>query len=636
MIKPFTKGRYNEMFRLPIAWILIVLFMSPLVDNDFANGWDDEQQITQNKDIHSFSTESVKAWFSKFYVGMYQPLTTASYALDYKIGGLNPKVFHLMSLLYHLLNVMLVYLFFRNLSGSKNLALGVALLFGLHPMNVETVAWLSARSNLLYTAFFLGALLFWWRALQTKKWSFKLWSFLLFGLSLLSKTPAVTLPAVLILMDYYSGRKDHRRIWLEKIPFVLLSLLFIRIAFAARAEVSHMWSLSEQYSFFQSVVLILWSYAFYVFKLFWPVHLSPLYYYPGTFDGGIGLIHYLGAAFSLLLFGFFIYRLIRALYSGKWKDAVLFGLGFFLINISVVIHFVPVGIQVVAERYVYLPYLGLFFIIVYGLQGVETKNRKIYRSLLYTGGIILLLFGLLSRSYIRRWKNTETLMTAVVKEHPATWHALVVRGDAYYWQHKDRLAMADYNRAALSARAYPNLYLNRGSLYARNHQYQKALEDFRYAISLDSTLSQAWFNMALADFNLGNYPQSVKAFSQAIVLDSTYELAYLYRGVAYGVMNELNKSSADLEKCVGINPENARAWSSLGVLAYKRQQFEQAEDFYSRSLKLNPKDAGVWLNRGLCRMRLQKTDAACKDFRKARSLGSAKAAKYIEKYCRNY
>ena len=211
---------------LPLIAIVITgIAFCPSLINGWTN-WDDEVYVLNNENIREFSWSQIKYWFTEYHHGNYHPLTMISYMVEYSIAELDPIIYHLTNYLLHLLNTGLVFFFIFKLIARKDVALITAILFGVHPMHVESVAWISERKDLLYTAFYLGSILVYLSYKQSPDWKKYNIILLLFLGSLLSKSAAVVLPVVLLLIDYFQERKLTKRLLLEKIPLFVLSIVF--------------------------------------------------------------------------------------------------------------------------------------------------------------------------------------------------------------------------------------------------------------------------------------------------------------------------------------------------------------------------------------------------------------------------
>ncbi len=233
-------SRMKKLLGILIILAIVSIVYIPVFQNGFLKTWDDNRYVLENKYIQEISPESVVKMFTVYYDGHYHPLTLLSLAVDYKIGGLEPKTYHITSLILHLVNVILVFSFVFLLFNKRNLLvpLVVSLLFGLGTMNVESVAWISERKNLLYSMFFFASLIAYLKYIELNKRKFYFLSLLFFLFSILSKSMAISLAVTLILIDlYYKRRVLSRKIIIEKLPFFLLAIAFGVVAiFAPKIE----------------------------------------------------------------------------------------------------------------------------------------------------------------------------------------------------------------------------------------------------------------------------------------------------------------------------------------------------------------------------------------------------------------
>ncbi len=620
-----------------LAALLALLVFSGSLENDFVQGWDDELQVVKNQDIKSLDYYNVKKMFSTYYVGMYQPITTLSYALDYKISRLDAKAFHRTNLLFHLINIFLVFYLFYYFSGKVEVASIITFLFAVHPMNVESVAWISARSNLIYSAFFLAALISYVKFLKSAKPFLFLLTNLLFLLSVLSKATAVTLPFVLLLFDLWHKSKITKRDIFTKLPMMLVSIILVVVAFDARAEFSHLADLSKFFGAGERIVLVLYSVIFYLLAFVFPFRLSAIHYYPVPDQAGqgIGAAYYLGAALFFIIVFFTIALFVKALRQRRFDNPLLFGILFFALTISVTIHFVQIGIQLTAERYVYLPYLGLFYILaVYFNKTKEKANWKRLRPYLTVALVLIVaVFSFESHGRTKVWKDCNTLMSDVIKKNPSAVHAYLVRGDGFMHEKKYQKALNDYAVVISRFPDYESVWVNRANVYAGMGQFGKAISDLDKAIAINKQRPQSFFNRGLAKYNLKDYKGALADFSEAIRIDKDYEIAYLYRGVTYGITGEYPYAREDLERAVELNPKDEKALLNLGVVMMKTGDFAKAISFFTEAIKLDGRNANAFFNRALARLKTGDKAGACADFRRAQQLGNSLAAAYLAKFC---
>ena len=506
-------------------------------------------------------------------------------------------------------------------------------------MNVESVSWISTRSNLMYSLFFLASLISYVRYLNNKRVVSLIFTFVFFVLSLLSKAPAITLPFVLILFDLFHSRKINWKSILEKIPFVALSIVFVIIAYKAREEFSHIGSLRESFSFLDRVVFIGYSFVFYLIKLIVPVGLSAIHYYPvistPNIESNVGWEYYFAAIVCLGIIVYTVKLLINAIKKKNFENPLLFGILFYVITISVVVHFVPIGLQIVADRYPYIPYLGFLFIVAKYFTKFkdEKKTAKFTNVTIGFLAAVVIIFSLITYSQNSKWKNNETLLTDVIKKNPKVWHAYLVRADGFYWSGDHNNALKDYAVAINSNPRYEVAYINRASVYAKQNRFQETIADLDIAIRLSHDHPEAYYNRGLAKFNIQDYIGAISDFDIAIALENNYPQAYLYRGNAKGLLNQLDDAINDFNKVLSFEPNNEKAYFSMGVANYKLRKYQEAIINYSKAIELKPDFSDAIMQRGVALLMLNDLNACCSDFRYAESLGNQKAAELVKKYC---
>ncbi|MBI2428015.1 MAG: hypothetical protein HYV29_04340 [Ignavibacteriales bacterium] len=394
---------------LPILFLL--LFTGASYEFTFQNGWtswDDDVYVTDNPYIRNFSPENVTAVWTKQFNGSYLPLTMMSYMLDYSIAEFDPFVYHLTNVLFHLANTVLVYLFIGFLTkGNYFAAFTTAMIFGIHPMHVESVAWISARKDVLSGFFFLLSLIAYLKYVQEAKQQGLIFSFLFFVLALFSKVIVFTLPAILLLIDRYHGRAWHKSLFMEKIPFVFAGLVFALIGLLSQHTAEAIRSTSIE----QFILMPHYSLYFYLEKFILPINLSSLYPYPKMKDGFFPLIVY-GAVPVVYSVGYVAWKKRRE------KD-LMFGLLFFLVLILPVLQHIRFSNIIAADRFTYLSYIGLSFPIGMWLNTLYARSkRQRRRAILAIGVIIITVLYLTSMERVKVWKDSRTLWNDVFKKYP--------------------------------------------------------------------------------------------------------------------------------------------------------------------------------------------------------------------------
>ncbi|HWY97783.1 MAG TPA: hypothetical protein VNY36_01750, partial [Bacteroidia bacterium] len=398
----------NTYIYLGVAVLATLICFSNAFKNDFTN-WDDVQYVTENNLLKSLSWDNIKAIFSNLSImGNYHPLAIVSLAIDYHFTKLNAQGFHTTSIIIHLLNVALVFFFVQLLTKKPSIAFITALLFGIHPMHVESVAWVAERKDVLYVFFYMASLIAYLYYIKspTKKVLFIALSFLLFGFSLLSKAQAVTLPVVLLLIDYFKDRKIELKTILEKIPFFLLALVMGYVAVLAQKKTGAIQDIPNN-PLFERILYASYSFLEYGWKLIYPGSLSAYYPYPTS----PSVLDYIAPFVAIGLVA-----LVVKYYKNR---TVVFGAGFFVVNIFLLLQLLPVGGAMMAERYSYLCSIGLFFIA--SKSAVDLLENKKYDTYKYILMAVMVGYGgyLANATYQRNkvWKNSELLWEDVIRQH---------------------------------------------------------------------------------------------------------------------------------------------------------------------------------------------------------------------------
>ena len=522
---------------LALTLVLTLIVFSNSLNNDFIVNWDDDSYILNNSTIQQFNKESIKEIFTTFYGGNYHPLTTLVYALEFKWFNLNPKSYHLINLLFHLFNVLLVFFFIKELTKKNIAAIITCVLFAIHPMHVESVAWISELKDVLYTFFFLLSMLFYIRFSHKNNFTLYFMSLMLYTLSLLSKSAAVVLPILLILIDYLQNKKIGIRNLLLKLPFFLLSVLFGIIALKSQGAQAQL--LTPDYSLLNSFFVASYALSFYIFKFFIPLQLSAFYPHPIVNGSTLPLIYYL-SPLLIAVFAFITYRVV------KHRKTVLFGFIFLIVTLALILQFFPVGGAIVAERYTYVPYIGLAFILAIYFENIYAKLKNKQILLISVSTVAIVLFSVLSFNRTKVWANGITLFDDVIEKNPKAFYAYHSRGVAYFYAGNYTASLNDYNKAIELNNNYGLTFYNRGLTQMMLKNYTDAQTSFNRTIELIPTHDQAYNDRGIAAYNLGLLEDAIKDYSRSIELNPNNARAHYNRGVTNYRLNEMEKACYDL------------------------------------------------------------------------------------------
>jgi protein O-mannosyl-transferase len=499
--------------------------------------YDDTENVVNNLSIQNLSINSIGSYFSSVNLYMYTPITTISYAIDYQIDGLNPFYFKLTNLLLHLINIILVYILSFQLLKKNNLAIFVAIIFALHPINTDTISWISTRSNLLATLFFLLSLISYHAYISKPALKFLILSFVSFALSILSKSSGIMLPFTLFLFDYLYHRKLNYKIILEKIPFLFLSIAIGLLTLYFRTDSGNPQAPVE-YSFFDRFFLISYSLTSYVIKVIFPFHLSEIYAYPIKTGNFLPIIYYLSFALIIL----FIIAIDKL---KNYRREIIFGFIFFLLNI--IITLIPILEDgFLANRYTYLPFFGLFFITIktYELIISNYQKSKVYFSVLAVACLIIFSSYTYQRSM--HWKNTLTLFNRVIEKEPDAAFAYNSRGIAKYMLNDLEGSFSDYNKAIQLYPKYSSAFYNRGIVFNARKEFENAYKDYTRAIELNPNFASSYLARGIIEMEvLKNDSMAICDYNESIKNNPSFPQAYYNRGIAKMRMNKVSEACDD-------------------------------------------------------------------------------------------
>jgi protein O-mannosyl-transferase len=591
-----------------LVFLFTIVAFLPTLQNGFVN-WDDEAFLVNNLNYRGLGWKQIQWMFTTCYLSSCMPLTWVTYGLDYVLWGMNPLGYHLTSLLIHAANAVLFYFVSLRLltlalsrsALSWQLSIRVAagfaaLFFALHPLQVEVVAWTIGREMAVAGFFFFLTLLCYLKAAEHEsnresywRWMGATWLF--YTLSLLGKEVAMTLPFALIALDVYplgrlgGGRETWfgpqvRRVWWEKIPFLLVTLAAGVRAVLGKEGTGAVYPLAG-YGLLPRVAQVLYSLAFYPWKTLAPLDLSPLYPLHG-FTGLWEPRWLLSGAFVVLLTaGFFIAR-------RRWP-AGLTAWVFYVVLLIPVSGIVTFGPQLVADRFSYLPSLGWAILLgaaIFHCWKLWMSGRMSVRNFVSTQSLAVLLLvglGVLTWHQTRIWHNSERLWR----------HALALDQKSSFAHNNLGLALA-----------------NRGA-------FAEAINEFRKAVEIDPAFVEAHTNLGIFLAQGGSSEEAVSHLRQALTIDPTFASAQNTLGNILADRGESDKAVEHFRKALQSNPKSAMTYYNLGRVLAKRGDLEGAIECYRKALELNPLDPDVHNNLGLVFQSQGKSQEAAAHFNDA-------------------
>lgn len=596
--------------------------MAPSLQNGFTN-WDDPEYVVENPGIRDLSASGVRNLATSFLEGNYHPLTVLSLAVDYRLGRLDPAAYHRTNVAIHVLATLAVFWFLLLLTGSRELSTFGALFFGVHPMHVESVAWISGRKDLLYGLFYFlacSSYVVWIRSERRKALAY-VGAIFCFVLSLLSKAMAVTLPLALLAIDFAMHRRWRWREQLvEKGPFFLLALGFGVLAVIAQRAEGAVQEVAR-FPLHERVLIATHALVSYVVRGVAPVHLSAFYPYPVK-SGGSLPIEYSLAPFAVLGFGALV------VWSLRWGRTVAFGALFFLIHLLLVLQILPVGSAAMADRYTYVPYVGLGLslgAIVMALLRRSTASRAL--ALPLAAFILVLAFA--ARERARVWHDGVTLWTDVLARYPTLPTAYTHRAWALQASGDLERALADLDEALRLDPENEEARSTRGTIHLLRGDHARARADLDEAVRLRPESSAAWNNRGLVRLDQGDPAGAREDFTRAIELSPRSAEGYLNRAVALGGMGRYHEAADDIDHALAILPDDARAHLLRGANRLELGDAAGAVTDLDEALRLDPALAQAHWVRARANERLGKFGEALQDAERARAGGQPVPEEYL-------
>jgi tetratricopeptide (TPR) repeat protein len=646
--------------------LLTFIFYWPVAHNDFVN-YDDGDYVSSNPHIQAGFTRSSLIWaFTTAHASNWHPLTWLSHMLDIQMFGLRPGPHHLVSLAIHMANVMLLFLVLRTLTQTHWRSAAVAAFFALHPLRVESVAWISERKDGLSALFFLVCV---WayscyaraRTSEVKNGERSLTlpgsvkparvcfavSLLSFALGLLSKPMVVTLPFVLLLLDFWPLGRFEFKEWrtrkvahlvIEKVPFFLLALASSWITYQAQ---KHGGAVSVSISLGARVANAVVSYVRYIGKTLWPAKLSVLYPHPGhwpAWEVGSAALVLLAISAAVLVF----YRRRPYLLTG-WL--------WFLGMLVPVIGLIQVGIQSMADRYTYLPQIGLLVLVIWSAHEVFQKLGWNNQAAAILCSVLLFLCAVATNIQIRYWRSSETLFSHAVQVtknnylaynnlgfylssqgrvgeamenyrlsleiNPNYEDALNNLGYALAGQKRYAEAMPYYEAALRVRPDHVEVHNNLGNALAESGRLNEAIQHYLVALKGNPQHADAHNNLGIALAMQGKLDEAIKHFEEAIALKGANPSAHSNLGNAYAAQRRYDEAVREYRETLRLKPNEAQAFNNLGNVLAEQGKLPEAIEQYRQALRLNSDNPEAHFNLGIALRRQGKNTEAAAEYRAA-------------------
>jgi len=615
--------RHHKILTIYLLLILTIIAVYWQVKNfDFVN-FDDPVYVTANPEVQSGLTIDGITWaFTTFCAGNWHPLTWLSHMLDCELYGLNPMGHHWTSLQIHLTNTLLLFFILQYMTGALWQSAFVAALFALHPLHIESVAWVSERKDVLSTFFGMLTILAYIRYVK-KRNSFRYFLvFILLSLGLMAKPMLVTLPFLLLLLDfwplerlkYYSHHQSSgfqslnlsRLIW-EKVPLFIPVVISSVLTILAQKEVGALYTF-EALPVKVRIANAFVSYAGYIIKTVWPQNLAV--FYPHTL--GISSLWYVFlAVFAIAGVSFFSIR------SFKQHPYVAVGWFWYLGTLIPVIGLIQVGAQSMADRYTYIPLTGLFIIVAWAIPDL-LKKWHLNKIIIAVFAIILIsAFSMRSYFQIGHWKNSAAVFENAIKITNYNWLACNNLGLALMCNGKAEEAVFYFKKALQIRPDFLKTLDNLGVALFQLGKLEEALSYYSKALEIDPEHAQIHKHTAMILATQGKLEKALHHYTKALLIDPELADAHYELANVLATQGKLEKAKFQYKEAIKNDPKHSNAHYNLGCILLKRKEYKEALANFAQVIKINPDYKQAYNHIGIILLQRGKIKKAEKSFSKA-------------------
>jgi tetratricopeptide (TPR) repeat protein len=590
---------------LIVCFILVVIILAAywqLPTHDFLV-FDDNKYITHNSHVHDGINWKNLAWaFSSTDFGYWHPLTWLSHMLAFQLFGLKFGMHHLINLFLHIANTLLLFMVLKRMTGALWQSAFVAAMFALHPLNVESVAWASERKNVLSTFFWMLTMLTYVRYAERPGFHRYLLTLFVFVLGLMAKPVLVTLPFVLLLLDYWplcrfnlarlrsDNKETHTtkitgfqrspvlRLVLEKIPFLLLSAVCIYLSSLSIQRFGIVIS-TASVTMKLRIANALVSYVSYIKKMVWPHNLAVFYPYPQT----LPLWQTVGAGLLLLCISFLVLRAVRS------KPYLAVGWVWYMGTLVPAIGLVQAGLwPAIADRFTYVPLIGLFIVIAWGIPDLVVGWRFRNKGLAVIAATLFPILMATTWLQIRHWQNGVTLFTHNLNVTHNNNLAHNELGNALKQQGKFEKAMFHYSKALQINPNYAEAHNNLGYTLIRQKDYQDAIYHYSEALRIKPTYAEAHNNLGTALLYQGNDKEAIYHYYEALRINPNYAGVYYNLGKLFVNHGKIEKAILLYRKALDLNPEMTHVLYNLSwiLASHEDEKYRNGEEALKLAEKL--------------------------------------------------
>ncbi|MGW8222879.1 MAG: tetratricopeptide repeat protein, partial [Syntrophobacteria bacterium] len=599
---------------------------------EFVN-FDDDKYIIENFHVQKGLTRDSVIWaFTATHVSNWHPLTWLSHMLDFQLYGLNPSGHHLTNVFFHLVNTLLLFLVLKLMTGALWRSGLVAALFAVHPLHVESVVWVAERKDVLSTLFWMLTL---WAYLgYTKRPGVKRYLVILlaFALGLMAKPMLVTLPFVLLLLDYWPLKRIELgqsaiglpaasqpstiankpgaqafRLLLEKTPMFVLAAVSSVVTFIVQKSGGAVGAL-ETYPFKIRMANALLSYVIYLKKMIWPQNLAVFYPHPGQ---SLPMWQAAGAGLLLVVVSIAVIR------AGRRYPYLPVGWLWYVGTLVPVIGLVQVGDQAMADRYTYVSLIGLFIVVAWGVPDVARSWRYGKSALALATGSLLVALMVSTSLQLKHWKNSLTLFDHALSVTENNYLAHLNFGAALADQERTEEAITHYHRSLQIAPNYAKAYNNLGLALAQQGKNDEATAHYLKALQLNPDYARAHNNLGVVLTRTGEFEKAIAHYYEALTLEPDWVEVYNNLANAFLTQGKFDQAIFYYSEILRIKPNYAEAHNNMAITLASRGRFLEASVHYSEALRLKPSSAEINNNLAVALFNLGKVQGAIAHYTKA-------------------
>jgi tetratricopeptide (TPR) repeat protein len=594
-----------------------------VLSSDFVN-FDDTIYVTENEHVKTgFNWDNIKWAFAAGTVAYWHPLTWLSHTLDCQLYGLRPGLHHLTNLIIHIVNSLLLFLVFRQMTGAVWRSALVAALFALHPINVDSVAWIAERKNVLSTLFWL--LTMWAYASYARRGGITryLAALLLFALGLLAKPMLVTLPFVMLLLDYWPFRRFRlegfwRLVW-EKIPFYALSAVSVYLSYLSVRRLGI--TLSTQLVPIKlRVTNAVVSYVAYIGKIILPRRLAVFYPYPQE----VAMYQALGALLFLIC--------VSVVLIWVFRNRPYLGMGWlwFISTLVPVIGFMQAGLwPAMADRWAYVPLIGIGIIIAWGVGDIVAKWRLRTSMVVFAAGACLSALMLCTWLQVGHWHNSYTLFTHALNVTSGNYIAHLNLGNVFLKEDKVHEAISQYDSAIAVHKDFAEAHYNLGIALGLQEEYDRAISQYYTALRLKKDHWKARFHLANALAKSGRLDEAISQYEKVIELRPGDAEVHNNFALALTKKGKIDKAIEHYNRCLQIEPDSVEVLNNLANALAEQRKFEQAVAHFKKALSLKPDFVQTYYNLANVLRETGQLDEAAAYYRGAIQLDPSELDAYV-------